>query len=90
MAPPVDPAAQAKGLKLLARVIVIAGLLIGLGMPLLFIRLGIEVAMMPSGFDAIWFVMLAMMVGDFFLAWMLWRRASAIERMLMGLPPRGQ
>ena len=90
MAPSVDPALQAKGLKLVAKVVVASGLLIGIGMPALFTNLGIEVARMSSGFDAIWFVMLAIMVGDFVLAWILWRRATAIERTLMGLPPRGQ
>ena len=89
MAPPVDPAQQAKGLKLVAKILVASGLLIGIGMPALFTHLGIEIARMSSGFDAIWFAMLAIMVGDFVLAWMLWRRAAAIERTLMGLPPRG-
>lgn len=90
MAAPIDPALQVKGLRLIAKVVVASGLLIGIGMPALFTKLGIEVARMSSGFDAIWFVMLAIMLGDFILAWMLWRRAGAIERTLMGLPPRGQ
>jgi len=90
VAPPVDPALQAKGLKTVAKTLVVSGLLIGIGMPTLFTHLGIEVARMSSGFDAIWFVMLAIMVADFVLAWMLWRRAAAIERTLMGLPPRGE
>jgi uncharacterized sodium:solute symporter family permease YidK len=90
VAAPIDPALQAKGLRLAAKIVVAGGLLIGIGMPALFTHLGIEVARMSSGFDAIWFVMLAIMVGEFVLAWIMWRRATAIERTLMGLPPRGE
>jgi hypothetical protein len=89
VAPPVDPALQAKGLKTVAKILVASGLLIGIGMPALLSNLGIAVARMSSGFDAMWFVMPAIMACDFVAAWILWRRAMAIERTLMGLPPRG-
>jgi hypothetical protein len=86
--PPIDPAVQAKGMKIIAAALVMAGLMVGIGMPALFTALHIEVAMMSWGFDAIWFVMLAMMFADFGLAWYFWRRAAAIDRALQGLPPR--
>jgi Na+-driven multidrug efflux pump len=86
--PPVDPATQARGLKILAAVLVMAGLMVGVGIPALFTAFRIEVAMTSWGFDAIWFVMLAMMFADFGMAWYFWRRATAIDRELQGLPPR--
>ncbi len=86
--PPLDPATQVRGLKIAAAALVVAGLVVGIGLPALFTAFHIEVAMMSWGFDAIWFVMLAMMLVDFGMAWYLWRRATAIDRALQGLPPR--
>ena len=86
--PPVDPATQVRGLKIAAAALVVAGLVVGIGLPALLTAFHIEVAMMSWGFDAIWFVMLAMMLADFGMAWYLWRRATAIDRELQGLPPR--
>jgi Na+-driven multidrug efflux pump len=65
-----------------------AGLLVGLGLPVLFVMFKIEVLMMSSGFDAIWLVFLAMMIVDFAMAWWFWRRAAALDRAAQGLPPR--
>ena len=80
MAPPAqsDPAAQAKGLRTIAATLVVAGLLVGLGIPVFFLKSGIEAYMTPWGFDAIWLVGLLIMVIDFALARMLWRRAKAL------------
>jgi hypothetical protein len=83
----VDPATQLKGFRTLVAILVLAGLTVGLGMPVLFIALGIEAFMTPWGFDGIWFFGLFVMVVDFVLAWTFWRRASALDRRLMGLPP---
>ena len=90
MAPAVDPALHAKGLKTVAKTIIVSGLLIGIGMPALLSNLGITVARMSSGFDAMWFVMQAIMACDFVAAWILWRRATVLDRAAQGLPPRGQ
>ncbi len=88
MAAPADPAAQAKGLKVLAMSLVSAGLLVGVVLPVLFVMFDIEVLMLSSGFDAIWLVFLAMMIVDFVMAWWFWRRAAALDRAAQGLPPR--
>ena len=84
----VDPASQIKGLRFLAGSMVVTGLLIGFGLPLMFASLGIETYMTPWGFDVIWLVCLAMMIADFVLAWMFRRRADALDRANQGLPPR--
>jgi len=86
--PELDPATQAKGLKFTAGTLIVGGLLIGIVVPLLFLNLRIEAYMTPWGFDVYWVVCLAMMVFDFVLAWIIWRRADAIDRQLQGLPPR--
>jgi len=83
----IDPASQIKGFKIMAQSMVVGGVLIGIGMPLLFANLGIETYMTAWGFDVIWLVCLAMMVVDFVLARMFWRRAGVLERKQMGLPP---
>jgi len=88
VAAPADPAAQAKGLKVLAMSLVSAGLLVGVVLPVLFVMFDIEVLMLSSGFDAIWLVFLAMMIVDFVMAWWFWRRAAALDRAAQGLPPR--
>lgn len=75
-----DPVAQAKALKFVAMSMVFAGLLVGIGMPVLFMLLGIQVEMTPWGFDVVWLVLLAIMIFDFVLARVLWRRAMALEQ----------
>ena len=82
-----DPATQVKGFKTIALSMVVGGTLIGIGVPLLFLNLQIEAYMTPWGFDIYWLICLAMMAVDFVLAWFFWRRASALERKQMGLPP---
>jgi len=83
----VDPVAQAKSFKVLAASLVFAGLLVGIGIPVLFLEQGIEAYMTPWGFDVIWLIGLFMMVFDFVLARTFWRRAAALDRSQMGLPP---
>ena len=78
--PSTDPVAQAKTLKFLAMNMVVAGLIVGVGMPVLFLVLGIEIEMTPWGFDVIWLVFLAIMIFDFVLARTFWRRAMALEQ----------
>lgn len=86
--PQIDPVAQAKGLKTLAATLVLAGLIIGVGLPVVFALYGIQVAMTSWGFDAIWLVPLAIMVVDFVVAWWLWRRATSLESSTRGMQPR--
>jgi hypothetical protein len=86
--PQPDPVAQAKALKTAAVCIVLGGLIVGVGMPVTFVVLGIQVFMTPWGFDAIWLPPLAFMVFDFIMARVFWRRAAALERSAQGLPPR--
>ena len=80
MPPQTDPVAQPRTLRFLAMNMVFAGLLVGIGMPVLFMVLGIEVAMTPWGFDVIWLALLAIMIFDFVLALVFWRRAMALEQ----------
>jgi Na+-driven multidrug efflux pump len=87
-APPTDPVAQAKALKTAAVSLVVAGLIIGVGLPAILATMNIQVAMTPWGVDAIWLVLLAMMVVDFVIARWFWRRATALDRTAQGLPPR--
>ena len=75
-----DPVAQAKALRFLAMNMVLAGLIVGVGMPVLFMVLGIQIEMTPWGFDVIWLVFLAIMIFDFVLARVFWRRAMALEQ----------
>jgi hypothetical protein len=81
--PDTDPVAQAKTLKFLAMNMVVAGLIVGVGLPVLFMVFEIEVAMTPWGFDALWLAPLAIMIFDFVLARILWRRAIALEQSAM-------
>jgi ABC-type spermidine/putrescine transport system permease subunit II len=83
-----DPGAQAKASKVMAVSMMVGGILIGIGMPMLFSTIGIQVFMTSSGFDLIWFVPLALMIIDFVLARVFWRRATALDRAAQGLPPR--
>jgi hypothetical protein len=75
-----DPVAQAKTLRFLAMNMVVAGLIVGIGMPVLFVVLGIQVEMTAWGVDVIWLVLWAVMIFDFVLARMFWRRAIALEQ----------
>ena len=83
MTPQPDSVAQAKRLKFLAINMVLAGLMVGVGLPVLFIVYGIQVAMTPLGFDAVWLAPLAIMIFDFVLARIFWRRAITLERSAM-------
>jgi F0F1-type ATP synthase assembly protein I len=84
----VDPATQARSSKILAASLVLAGVVVGIGIPVLFLEQGIEAYMTPWGFDVVWLIGLFMMVVDFVLARLFWRRASALDRIAQGLPPR--
>ena len=88
-APPIDPVAQAKGLKTAAVSLVVAGLLIGVGVPVTLILFDVQDAMTPLGFKIFWLVSLAMMVVDFVVARSFWRRAIALERSAQGVRPQG-
>ena len=57
--PDIDPAAQAKALKRLAMIMVFAGLMIGVGLPVLFMVFAIAAALTLWGVDAVWLVALA-------------------------------
>ena len=78
--PDIDPAEQAKALKRLAMIMVFTGLMIGVGLPVLFMVFAIPPAITLWGFDAVWLVALAIMIVDFVLARTFWRRAIALER----------
>jgi Na+-driven multidrug efflux pump len=78
--PQTAPVAQAKTLRFLAMNMVVAGLIVGIGMPVLFTVLDIQVEMTPWGFDVIWLIFLAIMIFDFVLARVFWRRAMALEQ----------
>jgi hypothetical protein len=75
-----DPVVQAKTLRFLAMNMVVAGLIVGIGMPVLFMVLGIQIEMTPWGIDVIWLVFGAIMIFDFVLARVFWRRAMALEQ----------
>ncbi len=78
------PAQQVKGLRVVARAMVMSGVLIGVGIPALFSIMKIDVVPTSSGFDLIWLVFAGLMIMDFVLAWWFARRASAIEQ---SMPP---
>ena len=59
---------------------VLTGLMIGVGLPVLFMVFEIQAAMTLWGFDAMWLAALAIMIFDFVLARMFWRRAIALEQ----------
>ena len=63
-------------------------MLVGIGIPVLFLEQGIEAYMTPWGFDVVWLIGLFMMAIDFVLAWTFWRRATALDRTAQGLPPQ--
>ena len=83
--PDIDPVAQAKALKRLAVIMVLTGLMIGVGLPVLFMVFQVQPALTLWGFDAMWLVALAIMIFDFVLARTFWRRALALEQSAM--PP---
>ena len=78
--PDINPADQVKALKRLAMIMVLTGLMIGVGLPVLFMAFGIQTAMTLWGFDVLWLVAFAIMIFDFGLARMFWRRAMALEQ----------
>ncbi len=79
-APSTDPVVQAKALKTVTVSLVLAGLLVGIGLPVTLMTLDVHVAMTPWGFDVFWILPLALMVVDFFMARSFWRRAITLER----------
>jgi Na+-driven multidrug efflux pump len=78
--PDIDPAEQAKALKRLAMIMVFTGLMIGVGLPVLFTVFEIEPAITLWGVDALWLAALAIMIFDFVMARTFWRRAIALEQ----------
>jgi hypothetical protein len=78
--PDIAPAEQAKALRRLAMIMVLTGLMIGVGLPVLFMAFGIQAVMTLWGFDVLWLAALAIMTFDFGLARMFWRRAMALEQ----------
>ena len=80
MNPASDPVELAKRLRFLAMNMVVAGLIVGVGLPVLFLLLRIEVVPTSLGIDAAWLVAFAIMIFDFVLARVFWRRARAVER----------
>jgi hypothetical protein len=67
-------------LKRLAMIMVVTGLMIGVGLPVILVVFEIPAALTLWGFDAVWLVALAVMVFDFVLARTFWRRAIALEQ----------
>jgi hypothetical protein len=82
--PATDPVAQAKGMKTAAMSLVLAGLIVGIGLPVVLTLSDVQVLMTSWGFDAFWLLSLAIMVVDFGVARYFWRRAVLLER-----SPRG-
>lgn len=80
MAPQPDPATQAQALRRAAAILAFSGLAVGIGLPVLFSALDINVGMTPLGVDAAWLAPLALMIADFVIALFMWRRAKALER----------
>lgn len=78
--PDIAPAEQAKALRRLAMIMVLTGLMIGVGLPVLFMAFGIQAVMTLWGLDVLWLAALAIMIFDFGLARMFWRRAMALEQ----------
>lgn len=78
--PDIASAEQAKALKRLAMIMVLTGLMIGVGLPVLFMAFEVQAIMTLWGFDVLWVAALAIMIVDFGLARMFWRRAMALEQ----------
>ena len=84
-APSTDPVAQAKALKTAAVSLLLAGLLVGIGLPVTLIIFDAQDAMTPLGFKIFWLASLVMMVVDFAVARWFWRRAIGLERSAQGV-----
>lgn len=78
--PDIDPVAQAKALKRLAMIMAVTGLMIGVGLPVLFMAFEIQPALTLWGVDVLFFAALAVMIFDFVMARTFWRRAIALEQ----------
>jgi len=78
--PDIAPIEQAKAFKRLAMIMAFTGLMIGVGLPVLFMAFEIQAVMTLWGFDILWLAALAIMIFDFGLARMFWRRAIALEQ----------
>jgi polyferredoxin len=78
--PDIAPSEQAKALKRLAMIMLFTGLMIGVGLPVLFMAFEVQAVMTLWSFDVLWLVALAIMIFDFGLARMFWRRAMALEQ----------
>jgi hypothetical protein len=78
--PDIAPSEQAKALKRLAMIMLFTGLMIGVGLPLLFMAFEVQAVMTLWGFDVLWLVALAIMIFDLGLARIFWRRAMALEQ----------
>ena len=76
----IDPATQATALRRLAMIMVFTGLMIGIGLPVLFMAFEIEAAFTLWGVDVLFFAALAVMLFDFVMARTFWRRAIALEQ----------
>ena len=61
-------------------IMVFTGLMIGVGLPVLFTVFEIQPAITLWGVDALWLAALAVMVFDFVMARTFWRRAIALEQ----------
>ena len=70
-------------------ILALAGLLIGVGVPVTLIIFDVQDAMTPLGFKIFWLVSLVMMVVDFAVARWFWRRAIVLERSAQGARPQG-
>ena len=88
-APPIDPFVRAKAFKTAAVSLALAGLLIGIVVPVTLILFDAQDAMTPLGFKIYCLVSLAMIVVDFVVARSFWRRAIALERSAQGVRPQG-
>ena len=78
--PDIAPSEQAKALKRLAMIMLFTGLMIGVGLPVLFMAFEVQAVMTLWGFDILWLAAVAIMIFDFGLARMFWRRAIALEQ----------
>ena len=88
-APPIDPVTQAKGFKTVAVILALAGLVIGVGVPVTLIIFDSQDAMTSLSFKIFWLVSLVMMVVDFAVARWFWRRAIVLERSARDARPQG-
>ena len=77
-------AERARATRYTSRILVASGLIVGIGMPIVFWIMKIQVMPAASGFDLIWLLFFAVMLVDFGMAYWFARRASDIER---SMPP---